>query len=309
MSTVGYGDVSPVTDEGHVVISILIAIGVLFMAIPVGVLGNAFSFAWKDRDLIMLVEMTRQQISQWGYQPTDLPKFFLLFDADKDGELNFDEFVNMMNALTVNLKGERMVNLFQLFDHDNGGTIEQKEILRAIYPRQYHKILKEEKAEKERELRRQKDKEEREQQRRRKKEREDRRQKMVASRPSPAEERCDLDTHLPQEDQSDRDTLTRSTSSPGPMQVQCTRLQDPRHPGHPQLMNSSTLLFRLGARTNQQAGHVRSWVRRQTYASSRATVLSALSVRDMRARRDTQVSAGGHTSRASRSSRSGNSLA
>merc|ERR1719356_1881033 len=187
MSTVGYGDLTPVTDEGHVVISVLIMSSILFMAIPVGVLGNAFSFAWSDRDLIMLVEQTRQQISQWGYQPTELPKFFSLFDSDNDGELNFDEFVNMMNALTINLKGERMVNLFQLFDTDNGGTIEQKEILRAIYPRQYHKILKEEKLEKERERRRQKEKEERDQQRRKKKERDERRRNMGATRPAAVE--------------------------------------------------------------------------------------------------------------------------
>lgn len=295
MSTVGYGDVSPVTDEGHVVISTLIAMGILFMAIPVGVLGNAFSFAWKDRDLIMLVEMTRSQISQWGYQPTDLLRFFLLFDADKDGELNLDEFVNMCTALEIKLSGERMVNLFSMFDHDNGGTIEQKEILRAIYPRQYHKILKEEKAEKEREQRRQKEKEERELQRRRKKEREERRRRL---RPSAVEE-----------ERSDRDTLTRSTSSPGsiPPPTHPPRQQDPRAP---QLKSAPTLMFRFGARTGHHAGVVRSWVRRQTDASSRGTIMSALSFRATQvSASDTQVSAVGRTSRASRTSRSGSSLA
>ncbi|CAK0902532.1 unnamed protein product, partial [Prorocentrum cordatum] len=183
MSTVGYGDVSPVTDEGHVVISVLIMSSILFMAIPVGVLGNAFAFAWSDRDLIMLIEQTRQQISGWGYQPTDLPKFFLLFDADNDGELNFDEFLNMMSALTINLNGDRMVNLFQLFDRDNGGTIDQMEFLRAVYPHAFHQILNEEKAEKER-----KEKEEKEQRRRMKKERQERQRKLRAEKQSTAEE-------------------------------------------------------------------------------------------------------------------------
>jgi len=149
MTTVGYGDVSPVTGEGHVVLSVLIVCSVLYMAIPIGVLGNAFAFAWSDRDLIMLIEKTRQQISQWGYQPTDLAKFFLLFDADGDGELNFDEFARMMGALKIKLKGDRMVQLFQVFDRDNGGSIDKKEIIRAIFPQLFQQILQQEKVEKE----------------------------------------------------------------------------------------------------------------------------------------------------------------
>jgi hypothetical protein len=183
MTTVGYGDVSPVTDVGHGVLSVLILSSVLYMAIPIGVLGNAFAFAWSDRDLIMLIEKTRQQISQWGYQPQDLAKFFLLFDADGDGELNFDEFARMMSALKIKLKGDRMVQLFQVFDRDNGGSIDKKEIIRAIFPQLFQQILQQEKVEKER-----RDREEKERARRKRKQEKDRQRKLTVDKPSDDED-------------------------------------------------------------------------------------------------------------------------
>jgi len=187
MTTVGYGDVSPVTDVGHGVLSVLILSSVLYMAIPIGVLGNAFAFAWSDRDLIMLIEKTRQQISQWGYQPQDLAKFFLLFDADGDGELNFDEFARMMSALKIKLKGDRMVQLFQVFDRDNGGSIDKKEIIRAIFPQLFQQILQQEKVEKERRAQEEKERESR----RNRKQEKDRQRKLTADsavRPSDDED-------------------------------------------------------------------------------------------------------------------------
>ncbi|CAK0880023.1 unnamed protein product [Prorocentrum cordatum] len=149
MTTVGYGDVTPETTEGHVVISILIVCSVLFMAIPVGVLGNAFAFVWSERDLILLVDQTQRRLAQWGYTPSDLPEFFLRFDADGDGELSLDEFIQMMTALKVTLNSDRMIDLFEVFDRDHGGSIDDKEFMRAVFPKAFHECVQREKEEKE----------------------------------------------------------------------------------------------------------------------------------------------------------------
>jgi hypothetical protein len=149
MTTVGYGDVAPATSAGNVVISVLILCSVLFMAIPIGVLGNAFASVWSERDLIFLIDQTHRRLQQWGYAPEDFSKFVLQFDSDGDGEINLDDFVKMLAELKVDLKGDRAIELFQHFDEDHGGTIDDKEFLRAVYPKTFHEILKKEKEEEE----------------------------------------------------------------------------------------------------------------------------------------------------------------
>jgi voltage-gated potassium channel len=149
MTTVGYGDVTVETTEGHVVVTILIACSVLFMAMPIGVLGNAFASAWSERDLIMLINQTRRRLAQWGHTPSDLPQFFLRYDADGDGELSLDEFIHMMTALKVTLKGDRMIELFEVFDRDHGGSVDEKEFMLKVFPKTFFEIVQREKEEKE----------------------------------------------------------------------------------------------------------------------------------------------------------------
>ena len=42
LSTVGYGDSTPATDAGHVIAGVAIVAGVLFMSMPLAIVGNNF---------------------------------------------------------------------------------------------------------------------------------------------------------------------------------------------------------------------------------------------------------------------------
>uniref|UniRef100_A0A7S2HF39 Potassium channel domain-containing protein n=1 Tax=Haptolina brevifila TaxID=156173 RepID=A0A7S2HF39_9EUKA len=48
MTTVGYGDITPLTWGGKMLTCICIVIGVLFMAMPISIVGSAFATAWEE---------------------------------------------------------------------------------------------------------------------------------------------------------------------------------------------------------------------------------------------------------------------
>lgn len=63
MSTVGYGDISPVTILGRAISVMLMVVSGLYMAIPIGILGNAFSSVWEDRDRLLVLPDTHRRTS------------------------------------------------------------------------------------------------------------------------------------------------------------------------------------------------------------------------------------------------------
>ncbi|CAE7571732.1 KCNB2 [Symbiodinium natans] len=92
VTTVGYGDVTPSTWPARGVAGILCFISVLFMAMPISVVGNAMSQTWADRNRILLVTRARQRLKNWGVSASDMPRLFKKFDQDGNGELGMDEF-------------------------------------------------------------------------------------------------------------------------------------------------------------------------------------------------------------------------
>eukprot|EP00928_Gymnodinium_smaydae_P026941 TRINITY_DN20992_c0_g1_i1.p1 TRINITY_DN20992_c0_g1~~TRINITY_DN20992_c0_g1_i1.p1 ORF type:complete len:513 (+),score=65.66 TRINITY_DN20992_c0_g1_i1:62-1600(+) len=134
MTTVGYGDVYPVTPEGTVMATFLVVTSVLYMAMPLGIIGHAFTTVWEDRDQILLVAKTRARLAQWGYTPHDIPVLFELFDHSGTGELTLHDFTNMINQMKIGLKERRIIQLFDSIDTDHGGSIDGKEFVRALFP-------------------------------------------------------------------------------------------------------------------------------------------------------------------------------
>eukprot|EP00929_Paragymnodinium_shiwhaense_P078309 TRINITY_DN40576_c0_g1_i1.p1 TRINITY_DN40576_c0_g1~~TRINITY_DN40576_c0_g1_i1.p1 ORF type:complete len:762 (+),score=172.13 TRINITY_DN40576_c0_g1_i1:167-2452(+) len=134
MTTVGYGDITPTTTPGHIVIAALTVVSALYMAIPLGIVGNAFNRVWEDRDRLLLVERTRHRLIQRGYKAKDMPTFFQVYatcppdsDLDEDAEPNLD-------------LQERIVQLFQLFDDDGSGTVEPEEFVHVLFPQAHYQL-------------------------------------------------------------------------------------------------------------------------------------------------------------------------
>lgn len=144
MTTVGYGDSVPKSGPGHIIVTMLIVTSALYMAMPLGIVGAAFTNVWKQRDCILLVKRTRDQMDQLGYTAYDIPLLFKLFDSDKDGELSRGDFVKMIEAMNVNLPTERVIALFDTFDVDGGGSISDLEFIRQVFPKHFQEFFLEE---------------------------------------------------------------------------------------------------------------------------------------------------------------------
>jgi len=141
MTTVGYGDVTPVTNAGLAITSCLIFCSVLYMAMPLGIIGEAFSTVWTDRENILLISKLRKRLMQYGYSADDIQDIFVTFDADGTGVLEFTEFKDMVNEMGIGLSEDRIVSLFDTIDCDGGGAVDDKEFIRHIFPSAFHHMF------------------------------------------------------------------------------------------------------------------------------------------------------------------------
>jgi len=140
VGTVGYGDVVPVSAGGHLVTAALIFVSALYMAIPVGIVGKAFSDVWHDRKKLLMIYRTRNRFLERGYKAQDIPAMFCRFDEDGSGQLDLPEFIAMMHLMQVTLGTDRLVELFRSLDSDGSGGIDDAEFVRTLFPSSHAQI-------------------------------------------------------------------------------------------------------------------------------------------------------------------------
>lgn len=146
MTTVGYGDKTPVSVAGHIAIVCLLIISALYMAIPIGIVGNAFSQVWGDRDRLLLVQRMRDAFAQGGFNAEVVSEIFGVFDEDSSGELDVQEFQLMLKTMQLNLGAKRTIQLFQLLDPDGKGCITESQMLKVMFPKAHLMHLSEDRA-------------------------------------------------------------------------------------------------------------------------------------------------------------------
>jgi len=134
MTTVGYGDYAPKSTAGYVIASILTIVSVLFIAMPVGLVGYEFTVCWQNRARVLLLARARKRFAQWGYQGRDVQLLFEYADTDRDGSLNLLEFCELLSEMKLGLPSDSIVELFQLFDDDDNGFVDLTEFVRVIFP-------------------------------------------------------------------------------------------------------------------------------------------------------------------------------
>mmetsp|Transcript_61310 Transcript_61310/g.138799 ORF Transcript_61310/g.138799 Transcript_61310/m.138799 type:complete len:766 (-) Transcript_61310:59-2356(-) len=141
MTTVGYGDVVPKSTAGFIIVACLVVTSLLYLAMPVGIIGQSFTRIWQDRHRILLTWKTRRRLEQWGYTAADVPRLFQNFGISGTGLLNFFQFRKMLRKMKVGLADDRMRALFDLVDNDRSGWIDVKEFVETVFPQEYHTSL------------------------------------------------------------------------------------------------------------------------------------------------------------------------
>jgi len=137
MTTVGYGDYTPESTLGSLIVGVLVISSVMYMAMPLGIVGNSFMQVWQERDTLLLMHRTRERLIQWGYTASDIVVLFKVFDKDNSGELDIGEFSRMIKKMKLGLSDERILELFRIFDDDGSGTIDDKEFVKTVFPGKY----------------------------------------------------------------------------------------------------------------------------------------------------------------------------
>lgn len=142
VTTVGTCDMNPVSPVGKMMAGALCLTSVLFMAMPLSVLGNAMSQTWADRHRIVLITQTRRKLKNLGYTAEHMPKLFSKFDKDGNGELEMDEFCDLVAKMRIGMKPSEASELFLAFDENGDGGITEMEFMKALFPLDYRRIYR-----------------------------------------------------------------------------------------------------------------------------------------------------------------------
>tara|TARA_A100001015_G_C15029180_1_gene732182 strand:+ start:2342 stop:2608 length:267 start_codon:yes stop_codon:yes gene_type:complete len=74
---------------------VMMILGVIFMAMPIAIVGTCFSETWFNQDQIVLIQKVRNRMKQQGFSTEDLRDVFDEVDEDQSGEIEFQEFRKM----------------------------------------------------------------------------------------------------------------------------------------------------------------------------------------------------------------------
>lgn len=135
MSTGPFYGMQAVSRGGQVIVCALMVFGMLFMAMPIAIVGYCFSETWFNQDRILLLDKVRTRLQAMGYTHTDIHEVFHEVDADGTGELEFHEFKCMIKSFNLrSLNASKVRSLFELFDSDNDGLISFMDFAVTLYP-------------------------------------------------------------------------------------------------------------------------------------------------------------------------------
>ena len=134
MTTVGYGDVYPESALAKFVDIFAMIFGVLFLSMPLAILGNNFCSVWDDRDRVTLISRMREGLAYQGVNKKSVAKAFESIDLDGSGTVNFKEFVHAVNHLNVRLAKKNLQRLWRSIDRDGSGEIQVSEFTDLLFP-------------------------------------------------------------------------------------------------------------------------------------------------------------------------------
>jgi len=140
MTTVGYGDYSPQTTAGRVLVALGMLTGLIGTSMPLAIVGNAFSHAWDSRTVALIGERLRNAITHSGEYTNsgiaeDLTLAFSVFDSSKSGVITYKEFRRTIaQVLKLKVSPKRLREAWRIIDADDTEVITFTEFVAAFWP-------------------------------------------------------------------------------------------------------------------------------------------------------------------------------
>lgn len=129
MTTVGYGDVTPSSTIGRGLTILAMIFGVLFLSMPLAIVGNNFCIIWEDKERLVFIHRLREKFSQVGIDKDHVMLLFEDIDTNGSGYINQSEFRDLLKVLHINYSVRQAKDLFHAIDHDGSGEICRDEFL------------------------------------------------------------------------------------------------------------------------------------------------------------------------------------
>lgn len=135
-STVGYGDQTPVTAMGRLITMVGIAMGMLWFAMPISIVGSTFEVEWHRRNVRRVSDALQTELLERGEMTNGLYRKFVEIDTDGSNTLDEEEFVRFLKShgRLKTLGPTESRAMFGMMDPDHGGTITYKELVRVVFP-------------------------------------------------------------------------------------------------------------------------------------------------------------------------------
>jgi len=137
-TTVGYGDMYPGSKLGKIVTVLAILCGVIFMAMPITIVGNNFTLAIEEKEKLAVVLSIQQHLIDNHMRADNILDLFKTIDTSGDATIDYKEFkffvVQLMKGSHVCLKPSSMRRLFAVFDEDGSGNVTCQEFCHLIFP-------------------------------------------------------------------------------------------------------------------------------------------------------------------------------
>lgn len=133
-TTVGYGDVSPESHLGKVVCSLAIITGIILLAMPLAIVGNNFSMAWEEREMMQFVLQVQRKCIDRNISLAGIQVLFEEADTHGSGYLDYLEFRRFCEDLGLDHSPSEARRLFRLLDESRSGGITFFEYCHHIFP-------------------------------------------------------------------------------------------------------------------------------------------------------------------------------
>lgn len=137
MTTVGYGDMYPSTWAGKLVCGGIIICGILFLAMPLAIVGNTFSDVWQSRHVEKFQSLVQQLLTEndINHDARGVCTAFLAIDRTDDGVIDSQEFAEFVrDVLMFPLDHAAMTNLWRSCDLNSTGAINIVEFTSLVFP-------------------------------------------------------------------------------------------------------------------------------------------------------------------------------